>query len=361
MMEVLIPILVMCSIASGLAVLLAVADKYIASYGECKLIINKDTEITVEGGDTLLSYLIDNEIYMPSACGGKGTCGYCKLKVLEGGGTVLPTETPFLTKHDIAQAVRLACQVKVKKDVELGIPDDLLAAQQFKTVIEIIEDLTHDIKRIVFKLIDPEKIEFKAGQYVQFCIPETTEYRAYSVASQPSIADRIELMIRHIPGGLCSGYVHECLEEGDEIFLTGAYGDFYLREESTKDIICVAGGCGMAPIRSIVKHLHEKGSTRKITYFFGARQKRDLFCTEELRAIEKEFPNFKYIPALSEPISEDDWDGEVGLITATMQKHMKHDENQEAYLCGPPPMLEAAVKVLTAKGVSKSDIYYDEF
>lgn len=360
-MEFLMPVIVMCGISSILAALLAVADKYIASYGECKIIINKDKELVIDGGDSLLSYLVEDKIFMPSACGGKGTCGYCKLKVLEGGGVVLPTELPFLTRDDKDQSVRLACQVKVKNDVELAIPADLLAAQKFRTVVETVEEMTHDIKRIVFRLEEPNIVEFKAGQYVQFCIPDTDEFRAYSIASQPSITDRIELMIRLVPGGLCSGYIHESLEEDDEIFLTGPYGDFFLQEDSTKDIICAAGGCGMAPIKSILHQLCESGSTRKATYFFGARTKKDLFYTEELRELEKQFPNFKYIPALSEPLPEDDWDGEVGLITEVMQKHMKHDENQEAYLCGPPPMIAAANKVLTSKGISLNNIYYDEF
>lgn len=357
----LIPILIMTSISAGLAILLALADKYIASYGECKITINKEKELVVEGGNPLLSYLIDNKIFIPSACGGKGTCGYCKLRVLEGAGPVLPTETPYLTRQDILHSVRLACQVKVKGDIELAIPEDLLAAQQFKTVIEKIEDLTHDIKRFVFKLIEPKEINFKPGQYIQFCIPNTSEFRAYSIASPPSVKDRVELMVRLVPGGLCSTYMHEVLEEGDEAYITGPYGEFYLHEESQKEIICVGGGCGMAPLKSIINHLIETGSKRKIIYFFGARQKRDLFYTEELERFEKEYENFKFIPALSEPVPEDEWNGEVGLVTQVMQKHLKYNKNQEAYLCGPPPMIDAAIGVLTSKGVNINEIYYDKF
>ncbi|MFH1593840.1 MAG: 2Fe-2S iron-sulfur cluster binding domain-containing protein [Candidatus Omnitrophota bacterium] len=355
------PIIVMASISAVLAALLAFADKYIANYGECKVLINKDKELIVDGGNTLLSYLMDNKIFIPSACGGKGTCGYCKLKVLEGGGPVLPTETPYLSKQDILHFVRLACQVKVKNDIELSIPADLLAAQQYKAVIEKIEDLTHDIKLFIFKLLLPKGIVFKPGQYVQFCIPDTTEFRAYSVASKPSATDRVELMIRLVPGGLCSTFMHESLEEGDEIYLTGPYGDFFLKEESEKDIICVGGGCGMAPIISILNHLFEKGSKRNIIYFFGARRKKDLFQTEELERLEKEYSNFKFVPALSEPVPEDNWQGEVGLITEVMQKHLKYSKNQEAYLCGPPPMIDAAIGILTSEGVNVSAIYYDKF
>lgn len=360
-MAFIVPVLVMASISASLATLLAFADKYIASYGECKILINKDKELIIEGGNTLLSYLVDSKIFIPSACGGRGTCGYCKLKVLEGGGPVLPTETPHLTRQDILHSVRIACQVKVKNDIELAIPEDLLAAQQFKTIIEKIDDLTHDTKRLVFRLLEPKEISFKPGQYVQFCISGTNEFRAYSIASQPSITDRVELMVRLIPGGLCSTYMHEALEEEDEAYLTGPYGEFFLREGSNKDIICVGGGCGMAPIKSIINHLLENGSERNITYFFGARQKRDLFYTDELRKFEKEHENFRFIPALSEPKPEDNWTGEVGFITQVMQKYLEYNKNREAYLCGPPPMIDAAIGVLASKGISINEIYYDKF
>ncbi|MCQ9206902.1 MAG: 2Fe-2S iron-sulfur cluster binding domain-containing protein [Omnitrophica bacterium] len=355
------PVLVMVSIAAALAGLLAFADKYIASYGECKIVINKGKELIVEGGNALLSYLVDNKIFIPSACGGKGTCGYCKLKVLEGGGPLLPTETPYLTKQEVLHSVRLACQVKIKRDVELAIPEDLLAAEQFKSVIEKIEDLTHDIKRFVFKLSGSSKINFKAGQYVQFCIPDTTEFRAYSIASDPGTKDRVELMVRLVPGGLCSTYMHEALEVGDEACLTGPYGEFFLQENSKKDIICVGGGCGMAPIKSIINHLFATNAAQNITYFFGARQKKDLFYTEELERFEKKHKNFEFVPALSEPAKEDEWTGEVGFITQVMQKHLKYNKNQEAYLCGPPPMIDAAIGILTSKGININDIYYDKF
>ncbi|MCQ9208653.1 MAG: 2Fe-2S iron-sulfur cluster binding domain-containing protein [Omnitrophica bacterium] len=360
-MVLVVPILVMTSISAVLAGLLALADKYIASYGECNILINKDKQLTIEGGNTLLSYLIDERIFIPSACGGKGTCGYCKLKVLEGGGPLLPTEVPYLSRQDILHSVRLACQVKVKNNLELAIPEDLLAAQQFKTVVERIEDLTHDIKMFVFKLVEPTEINFKPGQYVQFCIPDTNEFRAYSVASPADRKESIELLVRLVPGGLCSTYMHEALEEGEQAYLTGPYGEFFLHEESQKDIVCVGGGCGMAPIKSIIDYLFKKGSQKNITYFFGARQKRDLFYLEELDRFEKEHQNFKFIPALSEPLPEDNWTGEVGLITQVMQKHLKHSKNQEAYLCGPAPMIDAAIGVLTSKGVNVNEIYYDKF
>jgi Na+-transporting NADH:ubiquinone oxidoreductase subunit F len=196
---------------------------------------------------------------------------------------------------------------------------------------------------------------------MQFKIPETDEFRAYSIASPPSEDNLIELIVRLIPSGLCSTYIHEVLDINDQITLTGPFGDFYLREDSERNIICIGGGCGMAPIRSILKHLAERNMPRKVMYFFGARSKKDLFFTEELFTLSRRFPNFKYIPALSEPKPQDNWEGETGLITQVVERIMPENGDTEAYLCGPPPMIDAAIKVLTQKGVEEIYIYYDKF
>lgn len=355
------PIIIMIAIAGALGIILALVDYFLGTYGPCDITLNKDKIINVIGGNTLLTYLIDNKIFIPSACGGKATCGFCKVKVTEGGGLVLPTETPFLSRKELKDAVRLSCQVKVKSDMDIFIPEDLLFAKEFKTLVEEIEDLTHDIKRFKFKLLEPNIIEFKPGQYIQFQIPKTAEFRAYSIGSKPSHNDFVELLVRLIPDGLCTTYMFNVLKQGDEATLTGPYGDFYLREESTKDIICVAGGSGVAPIRSIVYHLFEKGTDRKVTYFFGARQKRDCFYMEEFQQLEKEHPNFKFVPALSMPVPEDKWTGETGFIHLSIEKHIKDFSNVEAYLCGPPPMIDAVINLLTSKGVKESDIHFDKF
>jgi Na+-transporting NADH:ubiquinone oxidoreductase subunit F len=224
-----------------------------------------------------------------------------------------------------------------------------------------IEDLTHDIKYVLLRLDEPKTIKFKPGQYVQFKVPQTDEFRAYSIASPPSQDNIIELIVRLVPGGLCSTYIHEVLDVNDQITLTGPFGDFYLREDSPRNIICIGGGCGMAPIRSILRHLAERGMPRKAMYFFGARSKKDLFFTEELIALERQFPNFRYIPALSEPKPQDNWTGETGLITQVVERIMPLDGRSEAYLCGPPPMIDASLKVLTKKGMEETHIYYDKF
>lgn len=355
------PILIMNAILVVIAILLVVAERFLVTYGECKITLNKEKVITVQGGESLLNYFSRAKIFIPSACGGKATCGYCKVEVLSGGGGILPTEEVFIPKPDRVKGVRLACQVKVKNDIEVLVPSDLLEAQEFHVVVTSIKDVTHDIKYIVLRLEEPTAIKFKPGQYIQFRIPETDEFRAYSIASTPSQTDKIELLIRLVPGGLCSTYIHEALDINDKIILTGPFGDFYLREDSAKDIICIGGGCGMAPIRSIVNYMIEKGMPRKLYYFFGARTKKDLFFTEELKSLERKFPNFKYIPALSEPKPEDKWDGEVGFITQTVEKYLDDANPKEVYLCGPPPMIDAAIRVMAKKGITEADIHYDKF
>lgn len=340
---------------------LMLAEQYLITYKDCSININGENDIPVDGGDNLLSYLNTQKIFIPSACGGKATCGFCKCKVLRGGGDILPTEEVFITKKEAAEGTRLACQVKVKGQVEIMIPEYLMGAQEFKSRVIEMKDLTHDIKLVVLKIEDEKKIDFKPGQYLQFKIAGADEYRAYSIATSPIIRDRVELIIRLVPGGLCSNYVHKVLDKGDQVIFTGAFGDFYLQEESNKDIIAIAGGCGMAPIRSILYYEAAKGMPRKFYYFFGARTKKDLFYTEELKALEKKYPNFKYFPALSEPSPKDRWEGEVGLITKTVEKYVDKDTEKEAYLCGPPPMIDAANLVLMRKGVREEDIYYDKF
>ena len=273
----------------------------------------------------------------------------------------MPTEEVFIPRQDRLKGVRLACQVKVKNDVEVLISPDLLAAQELKVTVLKIKDLTQDIKHVFLRVDEPSSIKFKAGQYVQFRIPQTDEFRAYSIASNPSQDNAIELIVRLVPGGLCSTYIHDVLDINDQITLTGPFGDFYLREDSTRSIICIGGGCGMAPIRSILMHLAQKNMPRRVMYFFGARSKKDLFFSEELLALQQRFSNFRYVPALSEPKPQDNWEGETGLITQAVERMMPVNGSTEAYLCGPPPMIDASIKVLTQKGVQEIYIYYDKF
>ncbi len=363
--EFFITVGIICGIAVFLAGLMVIAERTIGNYGEVKMTINDDKELQIEGGKTLLNSLMEEEIFIPSACGGRGSCGFCKVKVKEGAGEILPTELPWLSEEEKKEGVRLSCQCKVKKDIKLEIDEELFNVKQYLAEVGSIKDLTHDIKEVTFKL--PGEINFKAGQFIQFEVPEYDlceegVFRAYSISSQPSRKNEVELEIRYVPNGICTTYVHKHLKEGEKIKINGPYGDFFL-QDTESDIICIAGGSGMAPIKSILHDMKEKGNQRKVTYFFGARGTRDIFLVEELKQLEKEMPNFTFVPALSGATPEENWTGETGLITDVVDRYIKGkvSEGTEAYLCGSPGMIDACVAVLTANGVKEEKVYYDKF
>lgn len=341
--------------------LLILADVFLGNNGERTIIINETTKIPVYGSDTLLNTLSKEKIFIPSACGGKATCGLCKCKILEGGGEIKPTEDPFLSEYERENGVRLSCQVKVKDNMKIELPNELMNAQEFKTEVVTIKDLTHDIKLIQLKLIDPDTMEFKPGQYAQLNVPGIEVIRAYSIASNPKHTSYIEFIVRMVPKGQATTFVHKALEKGDEVIVTGPYGTFYLQEDSDREIVCIAGGSGKAPIRSILYRLKDMGMPRKTRYFFGAVSKKDLFFTEEFKAMEKEFNNFEYIPALSGPEDSDNWEGDVGLITDVLDKHTGDLSEAEAYLCGSPGMIDACIKVLKKHDMKDENIMYDKF
>lgn len=352
-------------ISAFLAILMVIADATIGNYGEVKITINGDHEYEVTGGKPLLGTLMEQEIFIPSACGGRGSCGLCKVTVKEGAGQYLPTELPWLSEEEQQNNVRLSCQLKVKNDMVLEIPEELFNVKEFESKVVKVRDLTHDIKEVTLEVVDPPEINMVPGQFVQLRIPEyelTDEpvYRAYSVASNPSDTKHVELEIRLVPNGIATTYVHNYMQEGDEVIFNGPYGDFFLRE-TEREIICIAGGSGMAPIKSILLSMAENGSNRRTRYFFGARSKKDLFLVEEMRRLEEELPNFEFIPALSNPEEDDQWEGETGLITDVVARHMESGDNTEAYLCGSPGMIDACIKVLSDKGIPDELIYYDKF
>jgi len=343
-----------------IALALLVAERFLVSHEECTVTVNGERTIKVEGGDTLLSILTQHKLFVPSACGGKATCGLCKIPVTSGGGEMLPTETVFVTRQEREQGIRLACQVKVQRNIEVRLPESMLAAREYEGNVTAIETLTYDTKLVRFNL-GREELRFRPGQYVQLLVPGTDQFRAYSIASPPSGRTEFELIIRYVPGGLCTGWVHKALAVGDRVKLTGPFGDFFLREDSNREIVAIGGGSGMAPMRSIIMHLAEKGMPRKTTLFFGARSRRDLFYIDVFRDMEKRFANFRYIPALSEPRPEDNWTGEVGFVTQVAAKHVSRDGTKEAVLCGPPPMIDAAMRVLPRLGVPAEHTYFDKF
>lgn len=353
------------AISAVLGFLLVIAERWLSNYGECKININEKRDLSVKGGNTLLSSLAEKQIFLPSACGGRGTCGACKCQVLDGGGPVLPTERPLLSKQELATNVRLSCQVKVKNDIAIKIPAEIFNIRKYKTKIVEIIDYTYDIKGITFQLQPGETIDFLAGQYVQL---NTKPYgkvrqsvsRAYSISSKPEDRDKFQLIVRLVPEGICTTWVHQFLKLGDEVEATGPYGDFYLRDTGA-DIIFVAGGSGKAPIKSMLEHLKETGTNRKMTYFFGARAMKDLYLTEEMRSFEQVFPDFKYEPVLSHLDPEDKWDGKTGFLMPYFKDAIRDPNNTEAYLCGSPGMINAVTKSLKEHGVSESKIYFDSF
>ena len=364
-LQLLIGIGAICGVSTVLAIIMVIADATIANYGDVKIKINDDKEVIVPGGRPLLGSLMEQKIFIPSACGGRGSCGLCKVKVTSGAGDYLATELPWISEDEKKENIRLSCQLKLKKDIAIQIPEELFNVKEYETEVLSLKDLTYDIKGVTLKLVEPSEIKFRAGQYIQFQVPEyelarESVYRAYSVASQPSVTDRVELEIRLVPNGICTTYVFNHLKEKERITINGPYGEFFLRE-SDREIVFIAGGSGMAPIKSILYDMLEKGIKRKATYFFGARAVRDLFLVEEMQKLEKSLEGFKFIPALSEPAGNDNWKGETGLITDVLDRHLGKGDNTEAYLCGSPGMIDASVKVLTEKGISEELIYYDKF
>lgn len=356
---------IITAIGVFLAALLTLAEKYLLNYGQCKIVINGERIYEVQGGNHLLGSLQEHDIFIPSACGGRGSCGLCKVAVLEGGGPVLPTETPYLTREEIENHIRLSCQVRVRNDIDIRIPDELFSIREYQTKVLEIEDLTYDIKRLSLRLPEGETMNFVAGQYVQLRIPRYEKvkdevYRAYSIASAQTNENQIDLIIRRVPNGISTTYIFDYLKEGDNISLNGPHGDFYLRD-SRSEIIYIAGGSGLAPIKSMLHKMVEEGIDRKATFFFGCVSKRDLYYVEEMKAFEEKLPNFKFVPALSGPKPEDAWVGETGLITEVVHRHVEAGGDYEAYLCGSPGMIDASIKVLEGKGIAQENIYFDKF
>jgi Na+-transporting NADH:ubiquinone oxidoreductase subunit F len=364
-LQIFIPALIVGGISAFLAAVLSIADALVNNYGQVRITVNGSKTYEVKGGSTLLSTLADEKIFIPSACGGKGSCGLCKVKVASDVGPILPTELPYLTPKEKKDNVRLSCQIKVKSDISIEIPEELFSIREYISEVSSIKDVTHDIKEVFFEFDD--EIKFRAGQYVQLIVPQYRDIkgetmRAYSMSSQPSVRNGVELLIRLVPNGIVTTYVHELMKEGDSVRVLGPFGDFYLRE-SGADIIFIAGGSGMAPIKSIILDMREKGIDRNAYYFFGARSKRDLFYLDMLQSIEKEMPNFHFIPALSEPLPEDNWEGETGLITDVVDRYLSSQGalEREGYLCGSPGMINACISVLTKHNIPEDKIFFDKF
>lgn len=365
MLIILWNILAVVAITTVLTLLLMIAEYFFANYGECKITINNKKDFTIKGGGSLLSALAENKLFIPSACGGRGSCGFCKVKVISGAGPLLPTEKPYLNAQEIKDNVRLSCQIKVREDLKIEIPEDLFNIKKFKAKVVEIIDYTYDIKGVTFELIEPSHIDFKAGQYMQLEAPKYAKSkqavsRAYSISSIPDNHKQVQLIIRKVPDGICTTWVHDFMKKDDIVNLTGPFGDFFIRDTQA-DMIFIAGGSGKAPIKSMLEYLDKYKSDRKMTYFFGARTTKDLYLTDFFKKFETTLPSFSYVPVLSAPDDSDEWQGEKGYIPPLLKNTIQNPNNTEAYLCGSPGMIAAVEKELKIRGVPNDKIYYDSF
>lgn len=389
------------------SVLLVARDK-LAPKGDVNLLIN-DRELTVSPGANVLSTLSGNGIFLPSACGGGGTCGMCKCQVMEGGGSILPTETGFFTRKEQQNHWRLGCQVKVREDLNIKVPEAVMGIKKWECEVISNKNVATFIKEFVVKLPDGESMDFEPGGYIQIDVPKyqtsfrdfaieekfrndweclhmwdlgikNTEetFRAYSMANFPAEKDLIKLNIRiapppfdklkndfqKVPPGICSSYIFS-RKPGDKVVISGPYGEFHIKNTNS-EMVYIGGGAGMAPLRSHIFHLfHTLKTGRKVSYWYGARSLREVFYEDEFRAIEEKFPNFTFNLALSEPLSEDKWTGYTGFIHQVLFDNYlsKHDEPEdiEYYFCGPPVMNNAVIKMLDNLGVPAENIAFDDF
>jgi Na+-transporting NADH:ubiquinone oxidoreductase subunit F len=391
-----------------LVVVLLYARKKLTPQGDVTLNIN-ERELVVSPGSSILSTLSANGVFLPSACGGGGTCGMCKCQVLEGGGSILPTEVSFFTRREQHENWRLGCQVKIRENMTIRVPESVMGIRKWECEVVSNHNVATFIKEFVVRLPEGEVLDFQSGGYIQIDIPRyeisfrdmeieaeyradwdklgmwdlsaknTTEtYRAYSMANHPAEGNIIMLNVRiatppwdnvrkqfmKVPPGISSSYIFT-RKPGDKVMISGPYGEFHIKN-TDNEMVYIGGGAGMAPLRSHIFHLFQTLRTnRKVTYWYGARSMREIFYEEEFRKIESEFPNFKFNIALSEPLPEDNWSGYIGFIHKVLLDNYlsKHDEPEdiEYYLCGPPMMNNAVFRMLYELGVPDENIAFDDF
>ena len=367
---------------------------------------NDDKSITVKPGSTLLSALASESVFLPSACGGGGTCAMCKCQIFEGGGEILPTEKGHINRSEAKENWRLACQVKIKENMSVQVPSEIFEIQKWECKVRSNKNVATFIKELVLELPKGENLNFTAGGYIQIDIPEYSglkfkdfnieeEYhpdwdkfkiwdvvannneecfRAYSMANHPAEGNIIMLNVRiatpppalwnDVPPGIASSYIFN-LKPGDKVTISGPFGEFFAKD-TEREMVYIGGGAGMAPMRSHLFDLLDTQRTeRKITFFYGARSAKEMFYHDDFLRLQKEYPNFKYIVGLSEPMPEDNWDGPTGFIhNIANDLYLKDHEDPsdiEYYMCGPPMMIDACDKLLYDLGVDRDMIAYDSF
>jgi propane monooxygenase reductase subunit len=325
-------------------------------------------EIEVDEDQNVLRAAAEQGIMLMHGCK-EGQCSSCKSFVLDGDEIELDRYSTFaLPDYEKEEGYTLLCRAHVYEDVTielLNYDEEMIRSglpiQQGVAEVVSNDAVTHDMRHLVLKLIEPEEMKFFPGQYMDITIPDTDTVRSFSMANTTSReGGRLEFVIKVYPDGKFSHFLDSKVQVGDRLDLSGPFGVFTLRD-SDDDLVFVGGGAGMAPILSLLRSMAERGLDRKATYFYGARTKRDLCFESELRELEERLPNFRYLPALSEPSDDDDWDGETGLITDVVKRHAEDLSRVHAYVCGPPPMVEAAVPLLATLGVEEKRIYYDKF
>jgi Na+-transporting NADH:ubiquinone oxidoreductase subunit F len=320
----------------------------------------------VDAGSPLLFGLMSEGIFIPSACGGKGSCGQCRAFIKGGALPYTPSEDSLLSESDRRIGVHLCCQVRVLGDLSIEIPWKHLSARQYKARVAGLGELTAEIREVTLEVTGG--VQFVPGQYVQIFLPGTEstpepQYRAYSMASPPSSPERLVFMVRREPGGIVSPYLCDSLHRGQELAIRGPFGDFRLHD-SGREVLFIAGGSGLAPFRSMLLTMAERAQNgrppRKATLFFSGRTRKDLFLLEELSALEGSLP-FRFVPLLSNPSPGERWDGERGGMPAVLDRRLDRVDNLEAYLCGSAGMVDACMKVLLAKRLPEEHIFFDKF
>ena len=390
-----------------LVLILNFAESKLLPQGDVSIKINDNNKIiTTRPGATLLSTLANENIFLPSACGGGGTCAMCRCQVLDGGGEILPTETGHINRKDAKDHWRLACQVKIKEDMDIYVPDEVFNIRKWDCTVRSNNNVATFIKELVLELPKGEILDFKAGGYIQIDIPEyhnlsfkdfnvEEEYhpdwdkykiwdinanndddcfRAYSMANHPAEGNIVMLNVRiatpppalwnDVPPGIASSYIFN-LKPGDRVTISGPFGEFFAKD-TDREMVYIGGGAGMAPMRSHLFDLLDTQNTdRKISFYYGARSIREMFYHEDFLKLEKEHPNFTYTVALSEPMAEDNWEGPTGFIhQAVHDLYLKNHEDPteiEYYMCGPPMMNSAVMKMLDNLGVEQEMIDFDDF
>jgi propane monooxygenase reductase subunit len=339
------------------------ADKHIVRFEPVGI------EIEVGEDQTVLRAAAEQGVMLMHGCK-EGQCSSCKSFVLNGDDIELDKYSTFaLPDYEREEGFTLLCRAHVYEDVTielLNFDEDMIRSglpiEEAVAEVVSIDPVTHDMRHLVLRLVEPQQINFFPGQYVDIVIPGTEATRSFSMANTSSReSGQLEFVIKIYPDGLFSHFLDSQLAPGDRLDLTGPFGVFTLREGHDVDLIFVGGGAGMAPILSLLRSMAERGIQRKATYYYGARGRRDLCFEKELRALEQTLPAFRYVPALSEPAEGDAWDGEVGLITDVVTRHEADLKGAHAYVCGPPPMVEAAMPLLTRLGVPQKHVYYDKF